>query len=37
MSADYLGYAYGTAVAAGGAMGYIKKRQTAVSFHRLGS
>jgi hypothetical protein len=27
MSTDYLGYLYGSAVAAGGAMGYIKKRQ----------
>jgi hypothetical protein len=29
MSVDYAGYLYGSAVAAGGAMGYIKKRQMA--------
>ena len=26
MSTDYLGYAFGSVVAAGGAMGYVKKR-----------
>ena len=26
MSTDYLGYAFGALVAAGGAMGYVKKR-----------
>ena len=26
MPADYLGYAFGAVVAAGGAMGYVKKR-----------
>ena len=26
MTTDYLGYAYGALVAAGGAMGYVKKR-----------
>ena len=26
MSTDYLGYAFGAVVAAGGAMGYVKKR-----------
>ena len=31
MSTDYLGYLYGSAVAAGGAMGYVKKRQGAAA------